>query len=133
MGLPRRTGLLYGTWARQTVDGVLFAILITLSFGLVFNAVQSNTITVAFQNSFGLDRLTVGIVMAVIFAGIIMGGVKRIAKASEYIVVVLAVLYIGVAAFVVLANITQLPAMIVLIVKMPSALNRSPVVHWVLR
>lgn len=55
--------------------------------------------------------------MAVIFAGIIMGGVKRIAKASEYIVVVLAVLYIGVAAFVVLANITQLPAMIALIVK----------------
>lgn len=97
--------------------GILFAILITLSFGLVFNAVQSNTITVAFENSFGTDRLTVGIIMAVIFAGIIMGGVKRIAKASEYIVVVLAVLYIGVAAFVVLANITQLPAMIALIVK----------------
>ncbi|MCP1137104.1 alanine:cation symporter family protein [Paenibacillus polysaccharolyticus] len=97
--------------------GVLFAILITLSFGLVFNAVQSNTITVAFQNSFGTDRLTVGIIMAVVFAGIIMGGVKRIAKASEYIVVVLAVLYIGVAAFIVLANITELPAMIALIVK----------------
>ncbi|CAI6080404.1 Amino-acid carrier protein AlsT [Paenibacillus sp. JJ-100] len=97
--------------------GVLFAILITLSFGLVFNAVQSNTITVAFQNSFGTDRLTVGIIMAVVFAGIIMGGVKRIAKASEYIVVVLAVLYIGVAAFIVLVNITELPAMIALIVK----------------
>lgn len=48
--------------------GILFAILITISFGIVFNAVQSNTITVAFENSFGLDRLTVGIVMAVIFA-----------------------------------------------------------------
>ncbi|BBP86854.1 hypothetical protein BsIDN1_04720 [Bacillus safensis] len=47
--------------------GILFAILITISFGIVFNAVQSNTITVAFKNSFGLDRLTVGIVMAVIF------------------------------------------------------------------
>ena len=46
-----------------------------------------------------------------------MGGVKRIAKASEYIVVVLAVLYIGVAAFIVLVNITELPAMIALIVK----------------
>ncbi|MBR2565323.1 MAG: alanine:cation symporter family protein [Paenibacillus sp.] len=97
--------------------GILFAILITLSFGLVFNAVQSNTITVAFQNSFGTDRLTVGIIMAVVFAGIIMGGVKRIAKASEYIVVVLAVLYIGVAAFIMLVNITELPGIIALIVK----------------
>lgn len=97
--------------------GALFAVLIILSFGLVFNAVQSNTITVAFQNSFGTDRLTVGIIMAVIFAAIIWGGVKRIAKASEYIVIVLAVLYIGVAAFVVLSNVTELPAMIALIVK----------------
>ena len=87
--------------------GVLFAILITLSFGLVFNAVQSNTITIAFENSFGTDRLTIGIIMAVIFAVIIFGGVKRIAKMSELIVVVLAVLYVGAALFIVLANITK--------------------------
>ncbi|MCM3135657.1 alanine:cation symporter family protein [Paenibacillus polysaccharolyticus] len=102
---------------RKRWMGVLFAILIILSFGLVFNAVQSNTITVAFQNSFGTDRLTVGIIMAVVFAGIIMGGVRRIAKASEYIVVVLAVIYIGVAAFIMLLNITELPGIIALIVK----------------
>ena len=33
--------------------GVLFSILITITFGLVFNSVQSNTVTIAFQNSFG--------------------------------------------------------------------------------
>ena len=97
--------------------GVLFAILITLSFGLVFNAVQSNTITIAFENSFGTDRLTIGIIMAVIFAVIIFGGVKRIAKMSELIVVVLAVLYVGAALFIVLANITKSPEVFVLIVK----------------
>ena len=43
--------------------GVLFSILITITFGLVFNSVQSNTVTIAFQNSFGTDRLTVGIIM----------------------------------------------------------------------
>lgn len=97
--------------------GVLFAILITLSFGLVFNAVQSNTITIAFQNSFGTDRLTLGIIMAVVFAAIIFGGVKRIAKMSELIVVILAVLYVGAALFIVLANITKLPEVFALIVK----------------
>lgn len=60
--------------------GILFAILITISFGIVFNAVQSNTITVAFENSFGLDRLTVGIVMAVIFAAIIFKESKPLQK-----------------------------------------------------
>jgi putative sodium/glutamine symporter len=97
--------------------GALFAILITLSFGLVFNAVQSNTITIAFENSFGTDRLTLGIIMTIVFAAIIFGGVKRIAKMSEYIVIVLAVLYIGAALFIVLTNITKMPEVLSLIVK----------------
>ena len=54
--------------------GGLFAVLITLSFGLVFNAVQSNTITLAFENSFGTSRLLIGIIMTVIFAIIILAG-----------------------------------------------------------
>ncbi len=97
--------------------GALFAILITLSFGLVFNAVQSNTITIAFQNAFGTNRLVVGLAMATAFAVIIFGGVKRIAKMSEYIVIVLAVLYIGITAYIVLVNIGQVPAVLTLIVK----------------
>jgi len=97
--------------------GALFAILITLSFGLVFNAVQSNTITIAFQNSFGTDRLMLGIIMTIAFAAIIFGGVKRIAKMSEYIVIVLAVFYIGMALFIVLTNITKMPEVITLIIK----------------
>ncbi|MFS0655421.1 alanine/glycine:cation symporter family protein [Bacillus sp. 179-C3.3 HS] len=97
--------------------GVLFAILITISFGIVFNAVQSNTITVAFNNSFGFDRLTVGIIMALIFASIIFTGIRSIAKASEYIVVFLAVAYIGIAFFIMITNITELPAVIGTILK----------------
>ncbi|MEC1260271.1 alanine/glycine:cation symporter family protein [Bacillus swezeyi] len=96
--------------------GALFAVLITLSFGIVFNAVQSNTITVAFENSFGTDRLTLGIIITIAFGIITFGGIKRIAKLSEYIVVFLAVLYIGVAVFVMLMNITKLPEVISLIV-----------------
>ncbi len=96
--------------------GALFAVLITLSFGIVFNAVQSNTITVAFENTFGTDRLTLGIIITISFGIITFGGIKRIAKLSEYIVVFLAVLYIGVAVFVMLMNITKLPDVISLIV-----------------
>ncbi|MNO40603.1 Amino-acid carrier protein AlsT [compost metagenome] len=97
--------------------GAIFAVLITISFGLVFNAVQSNTVTVAFENSFGTNRAILGLVMAAAFALVIFGGVKRIARMSEYIVVVMAGIYIGAALIIMLINITELPAVIALIVK----------------
>ncbi|OME09269.1 sodium:alanine symporter [Paenibacillus odorifer] len=97
--------------------GAVFAVLITLSFGLVFNAVQSNTITVAFENSFGTNRVILGLVVAAAFAAVIFGGVKRIARMSEYIVVVMAGIYIGAAVIIMLINITEIPAILTLIVK----------------
>ncbi|MEC3842070.1 alanine/glycine:cation symporter family protein [Bacillus amyloliquefaciens] len=97
--------------------GALFAVLITLSFGVVFNSVQSNTISIAFQNAFGTSRLTLGLILIAVFGCVIFGGVKRIAKMAEYVVVVLAVLYIGIAFFVILTNITQLPDVLSIIVK----------------
>ncbi|WIV21294.1 alanine/glycine:cation symporter family protein [Paenibacillus polygoni] len=97
--------------------GILFAVLITISFGLVFNAVQANTVATAFQNSFGVNPLWLGIALVVAFGIIIFGGIKRIAKISEYIVVIMAVIYIGIAFIAVLINITEVPAMIATIVK----------------
>ncbi|KTD84107.1 alanine/glycine:cation symporter family protein [Paenibacillus etheri] len=97
--------------------GAIFAVLITLSFGLVFNAVQSNTVTVAFENSFGTNRAILGLIMAAAFALVIFGGVKRIARMSEYIVVVMAGIYIGAALIIMLINITELPGVLALIVK----------------
>lgn len=104
--------------------GVLFSILITLSFGLVFNSVQSNTVTIAFENSFGADRLTVGILMTLAFAAIIFGGVKRIAKIAEYKVMILGVLYLGMALFVVAMNITKCRKFFLLLLITRLALNK---------
>lgn len=88
--------------------GIVFAVLITMSFGLVFNAVQANTITLAFQ-PFGIDRATMGIVIAIIIGIIIFGGVKRIARTAELIVPPMALVYIAVALFVMFKNITLIP------------------------
>ncbi|WP_339318311.1 alanine/glycine:cation symporter family protein [Paenibacillus sp. FSL R10-2734] len=97
--------------------GAIFAVLITLSFGLVFNAVQSNTVTVAFENSFGTNRAILGLIIAAAFALVIFGGVKRIARMSEYIVVVMAGIYIGAALIIMLINFRELPGVFALIVK----------------
>ncbi|MCC3866716.1 alanine/glycine:cation symporter family protein [Terrisporobacter mayombei] len=95
--------------------GMLFSILITICFGFVFNAVQSNTITAAFNNAFGIDKFVIGVVIAILTALVIFGGVHRVAKVSEIIVPVLAVMYILVALFVVAINITEIPGVILTI------------------
>ena len=92
--------------------GIAFSILITICFGFIFNAVQSNTITAAFNNAFGMNRLVVGLILAAVTGVIIFGGVHRVAKVSEIIVPIFAVLYILVSLFVVVINIGEIPGII---------------------
>lgn len=98
--------------------GIVFAILITITFGLVFNSAQSNTISEALITVFNNDSIKpiyIGIILAIITALIIFGGVKRIAKVSGVIVPIMAVLYIGIAFVVIILNIKEIPAVISLI------------------
>lgn len=97
--------------------GIVFAVIITFCFGLVFNSVQSNTISLAFNEAFGISRLTIGLVLAALTAIIIFGGVKRIANVSQIIVPIMAVIYLVVAIVVVLLNITEVPHLITMIIK----------------
>jgi len=97
--------------------GVVFSVLITCCFGLVFNAVQSNTITYAFNEAFAIDRFTMGLIITAVTALVIFGGVKRIAKVAEVIVPVMAVAYVFVASFILITNITEIPGIFALIVK----------------
>ncbi|EDL65619.1 sodium/alanine symporter family protein [Bacillus sp. SG-1] len=95
--------------------GIVFAVVITFSFGLVFNSVQSNTISIAVNESYGLNRMTIGLVLAGLTAVIIFGGIKRIASVTQILVPILAVLYILLALFILLSNITLIPDMFTLI------------------
>ncbi|WP_339231998.1 alanine/glycine:cation symporter family protein [Bacillus sp. FSL M8-0071] len=97
--------------------GIVFAILITVSFGLIFNAVQTNTIAGALDGAFHVNKIVVAIVLAVLTAFIIFGGLKRVVAVSQLIVPVMAGIYIFIALFVVITNITAFPGVIATIVK----------------
>ncbi|BFK81832.1 alanine/glycine:cation symporter family protein [Clostridium baratii] len=97
--------------------GVLFSVLITLAFGLVFNSVQSNTITESFNTAFGVNRLVIGIILTVLTALIIFGGIHRIAKVTEVLVPVMALAYIGIAVIILIMNATEIPSVLKLIVE----------------
>lgn len=97
--------------------GIVFAILITVSFGLIFNAVQTNTIAGALDGAFNVNKTVAAIVLAVLTAFIIFGGLKRIVAVSQMIVPVMAGIYILIALYVVITNITAFPGVIATIVK----------------
>ena len=90
---------------------VLFAILISITYGWIYNSVQANTLAASLQ-VFNLDVSYTGAVVAVLLGIIIFGGINRVAKASEIIVPIMAILYIATALFVVIMNITQFPHVI---------------------
>ncbi|MEH6939299.1 alanine/glycine:cation symporter family protein, partial [Bacillus sp. JJ664] len=89
--------------------GIIFSILITLSFGLIFNAVQANTIAASIDNEFGISTKTTAIVLAIITALIIFGGVHSVAKFSTVLVPIKAGVYIILALWVMIANFDILP------------------------
>lgn len=96
--------------------GMLFAVLITITFGFAFNSVQSNTICAAVEHAFGLDHIVMGSVLTLLTLLIIFGGIQRIARVSSIIVPFMALGYVGLALIIVVLNITHLPAVIETIV-----------------
>lgn len=96
--------------------GMLFAVLITITFGFAFNSVQSNTICAATEHAFGFSHIWMGSILTVLTLVIIFGGIQRIAKVSSIIVPVMALGYVGLALIIVLLNITHLPGVIKLII-----------------
>ena len=92
--------------------GALFAVLITITFGFAFNSVQSNTICAAMEHAFGFDHVVVGILLTIFTVAIIFGGIQRVAKVSSVIVPFMAIMYILLALFVVVMNITAIPKVI---------------------
>ncbi|WP_139368218.1 alanine/glycine:cation symporter family protein [Evansella clarkii] len=105
--------------------GIIFAVLIAVTFGLIFNSVQSNTIASAFESAFGLNTYMAGAFMVVLTGAIIFGGVHRIANFSAVVVPIMAVLYIAVALFVFFTNLNMVPAVLSLIVSSAFGLEQA--------
>ncbi|ATP42273.1 sodium:alanine symporter family protein [Solibacillus sp. R5-41] len=105
--------------------GILFAVVITITYGFIFNAVQANTISIAFEDSFGTNRVVVGLIMAALTGIIVFGGLKRIVSFTQVVVPVMAILYIGLALIVVILNISELPNVFLLIIKSAFGLEEA--------
>ena len=63
---------------KQPWMGMLFAVLITITFGFAFNSVQSNTICAAIEHAFGFNHVPMGFIITALTLIIIFGGIQRI-------------------------------------------------------
>lgn len=77
--------------------------------------VQAGSIASALHSAFGWDRLLVGIALALLAGGILLGGLGRVARVSERLVPLMALLYLGGGALVLLARAGELPRVFSLI------------------
>ena len=119
--LPRGGGKFHGGPAyyinnalHQSGVAKLFAMLISVTFGLVYVSVQANTIALSAQ-TIGIDPAVTAAFLCLFTALVICGGLHRIAKVTEFLVPVMAGLYLLVALIIVILHISQVPAMFALI------------------
>ncbi|KAA0958798.1 alanine:cation symporter family protein [Planococcus sp. ANT_H30] len=105
--------------------GIVFAILLTLAFGFIFNSVQSNTIAQSFEDVFNIPDWSVGLGLVLLTAVVIFGGVKRIASVTQIVVPIMATVYIIVALYIVIMNFTEIPAVFSLIMKSAFGLEEA--------
>ena len=95
---------------RQKWLGVLFSVLV-IPFAFVISAVvDTNTISTAVNEQFGVKPLYVGIVLAVICGVIIFGGSKRVGKACAVVAPFMGCAYILAGLAVILCNLSLLPS-----------------------
>ncbi len=71
-----------------------FSVAIILALGFMGNMVQSNSIGSSFKTAFGIEPWIVGLCVAVLAGIVFLGGIKRIARVTEKIVPIMALLYI---------------------------------------
>ncbi|QGZ35580.1 alanine/glycine:cation symporter family protein [Stappia indica] len=95
---------------------IVYAICLLAAFGLGFNAFQGNTVAGAVQDSLGIDRMITGALLTVVTGFVIFGGIKRIAKAADVVVPIMAVGYLGLALVAIVLNIQEIPSVIARIV-----------------
>jgi AGCS family alanine or glycine:cation symporter len=105
--------------------GSIFAVCLIISFGLVFNAVQANSIADAMQGAFGVPKLWVGVAVAVMAGVVIFGGLRSIVRFAELVVPLMAGLYVLIALVIMAINITEVPGVLITIVKSAFGLEEA--------
>ena len=96
--------------------GLIFAALTAISAFGIGNMVQANSVSHMVEETFNVAPWITGLIMTVLTAVVILGGIKSIAKVCERLVPFMAVLYVVGCLILLFMNLSGVPASIELIV-----------------
>ncbi|MDO4899918.1 sodium:alanine symporter family protein [Actinomyces sp.] len=89
--------------------GVVFAVMLVFSYGLIFPMVQSNTIAVTLSEAHGVNTSVTAILLMAVSAPILLAGMRMVAKVTEWLVPLMALAYLVVVLVVILVSIDRVP------------------------
>ncbi|WP_308026575.1 alanine/glycine:cation symporter family protein [Neisseria mucosa] len=89
--------------------GIVFALSLIFCFGFVYEAVQTNTIAVTAKAAWGWNEHAVGVALVIMTAPIIFGGIRRVSRFAEMLVPLMATLYLLMALYIIITNISLIP------------------------
>ncbi len=86
-----------------------YAVVITATFAMAYQSIQSNTISSAMDRAFDVSPWLTGLVLVALSMICVLGGIGRIAKVSSVMVPLMACCYVLLALFVILTNLSLIP------------------------
>lgn len=92
--------------------GHVFAIALIFAFGIVFSAVQSNSIADAMSSAFNVPEIVTGVVLVLAAGLVIFGGLRKIAHFAEVVVPFMAIAYVVIAFGILAANYEEVPGVL---------------------
>ena len=101
-------------WAWLAVAFAVFGAIAGFGIG---NTVQANSVADAMHETFKVPELATGIVLAILVALVLIGGVQRLAKVAGKLVPLMAIAYLLGGVIILLINIADVPAAIGLVIK----------------
>ncbi len=101
-------------WKPLSMIFAFFVIIASFGGGTMF---QSNQLSVAMNYYFSIPKVFIGIVLSILVALVILGGIKRIGLVAAKIVPFMCIIYVIGALIVILIHISEIPSMILLIIK----------------
>jgi|SRR5690554_91189 len=106
-----------GLGARWLWLGTVFAVFGCVAGFGIGNTVQAHSVADALQGGFNIPKLFTGVLLMVLVAAVLLGGVKRIAQVAGHLVPFMGVAYITGGLLVIAVHINAVPAALLLIVK----------------
>ena len=90
----------------------VFSLSLMFGYTLVFNATQANTIADALNHAYDIPTLYTGLIVCAVAALVVIGGLRSIAKVSEWLVPIMAGLFMIAALLIMLINLGRLPILL---------------------